>query len=83
MFSEENQFLLLLNSSKETRSKILAEHKELEDVINVINENEAVLRKLSDGTTKPRNRLLFYQKIIHLFILIITSQVNLLMTRMN
>ena len=63
MFSEENQFLLLLNSSKETRSKILAEHKELEDVINVINENEAILRKLSDGTTKPRNRLLFYQKI--------------------
>lgn len=63
MFSEENQFLLLLNSSKETRSKILAEHKELEDVINVINENEDVLIKLSDGTTKSRNRLLFYQKI--------------------
>jgi len=63
-FSEENKFLLLLNASKETREKILEKNKELVDIVNAINENEDVLKKLSDGTSNSLGRLTFYRRLI-------------------
>lgn len=63
-YSEEIKFLLLLNSSKETREKILEEHEELRDIVETINENEQSLKTLSDGTSGALGRLTFYRNLI-------------------
>ena len=63
-YSEETKFLLLLNSGKETREKILEENEELRDIVETINENEQSLKTLSDGTSGSLGRLTFYRNLI-------------------
>lgn len=63
-YSEEIKFLLLLNSSKETREKTLEEHEELRDIVETINDNEQSLKTLSDGTSGALGRLTFYRNLI-------------------
>jgi len=63
-FSEENKFLLLLNASKEVREKVLEKNDKLRNIVNAINENEDVIKKISEGTSNYKGRLIFYKNLI-------------------